>query len=80
MTLQRELALKKLPAIAVALHPGTVVGTTLSKDWTKESDAGKKPGVFTPEKSTAQMLDVIKGLTKDDGGRFLDYAGAEIVW
>ncbi|CEQ40050.1 SPOSA6832_01621 [Sporobolomyces salmonicolor] len=79
-TLQRELSLRSTPSIAVALHPGTVVGTNLSKPWTNESDAGKKAGVFTAEVSTSKLLDVIKGLKGSDGGKFLDYAGKEIVW
>ncbi|GAA5867137.1 hypothetical protein JCM1840_001495 [Sporobolomyces johnsonii] len=79
-TLERELSMRSTPSIAVALHPGTVVGTNLSRPWTKESDAGKKEGVFTAEVSTAKLLDVISGLKASDGGKFLDYAGKEIVW
>jgi NAD(P)-dependent dehydrogenase (short-subunit alcohol dehydrogenase family) len=79
-TLQRELSLRSTPSIAVALHPGTVVGTNLSKPWTKEEDAGKKPGVHTADEATAKLLDVIKGLGEQDGGRFLDYAGKDIPW
>lgn len=80
VTLQRELELRSTPSIAVALHPGTVVGTNLSEKWTKKEDAGKKPGVFVAEDSTAKLLEVIKGLKKEDGGRFLDWAGKDIVW
>jgi NAD(P)-dependent dehydrogenase (short-subunit alcohol dehydrogenase family) len=79
-TLERELALRSTPSVAVALHPGTVVGTALSKDFTKEEDAGKKAGVFWPEESSAKLLDVIKRLGKDDGGRFLDWDGRDIKW
>ncbi|KAK4702330.1 hypothetical protein P7C70_g3897, partial [Phenoliferia sp. Uapishka_3] len=80
MTLQRELELRATPSIAVALHPGTVVGTNLSAKWTNESDAGKKNGVFNAEDSTQRLLDVISGLGEKDGGRFLDWAGKEIPW
>ncbi|BGP26218.1 rossman fold oxidoreductase [Rhodotorula toruloides] len=79
-TLQRELSLRSTPSIAVALHPGTVVGTNLSKPWTREQDAGKKEGVFRPDEATGKLLDVVKGLSEQDGGRFLDYAGKEIPW
>lgn len=79
-TLQRELSLRSTPSIAVALHPGTVVGTNLSKPWTREEDAGKKEGVHRAEEATGKLLDVIKGLSEQDGGRFLDYAGKEIPW
>lgn len=80
VTLQRELELRATPSIALALHPGTVVGTNLSAKWTKEEDAGKKPGVFTAEHSVSKLLDVIKGLGAEDGGRFLDWAGKDIKW
>ncbi|BGP33816.1 hypothetical protein JCM10296v2_005621 [Rhodotorula toruloides] len=79
-TLQRELSLRSTPAVAVALHPGTVVGTNLSKPWTREEDAGKKEGVHRADEATGKLLDVIKGLSEQDGGRFLDYAGKEIPW
>ncbi|GAA5886779.1 hypothetical protein JCM6882_005886 [Rhodosporidiobolus microsporus] len=79
-TLQRELSLRSTPSIAVALHPGTVVGTNLSKPWTNPSDAGKKPGVHHPPEAVDQLLKVVSGLKEGDGGRFLDYAGKEIEW
>lgn len=79
-TLQRELELRSTPSIAVALHPGTVVGTALSEKWTKDEDAGKKPGVFVAEDSTAKLLEVLRGLSKEDGGEFFDWAGKKIPW
>ncbi|GAA6015275.1 hypothetical protein JCM11491_000995 [Sporobolomyces phaffii] len=79
-TLQRELELRSTPSIAVALHPGTVVGTNLSKPWTKESDAGKKEGVHDAETATRKLLEVIGKMKKEDGGRFVDYAGKDIPW
>ncbi|GAA6004164.1 hypothetical protein JCM10207_002462 [Rhodosporidiobolus poonsookiae] len=80
MTLQRELSLRSTPSIAVALHPGTTVGTNLSKPWTSESDAGKKPGHHHAPEAVGQLMEVIKGLREGDGGRFLDYKGEEIPW
>ncbi|GAA5937723.1 SDR family oxidoreductase [Sporobolomyces koalae] len=79
-TLQRELELRSTPSIAVALHPGTVVGTNLSKPWTRESDAGKKEGVHDAETATRKLLQVIGNLKREDGGRFVDYAGKDIPW
>ncbi|GAA5838202.1 hypothetical protein JCM5353_006039 [Sporobolomyces roseus] len=79
-TLQRELELRSTPSIALALHPGTVVGTNLSKPWTKESDAGKKEGVHDAETATEKLLKVISKMKKEDGGRFLDYAGKDVPW
>ncbi|GAA5945956.1 hypothetical protein JCM3775_007558 [Rhodotorula graminis] len=80
VTLQRELSMRSTPSIALALHPGTVVGTNLSKPWTREEDAGKKPGVHDADTATAKLLDVISGLGEKDGGRFLNYAGEELPW
>ncbi|BGP56864.1 hypothetical protein JCM8202_002922 [Rhodotorula sphaerocarpa] len=80
LTLQRELSLRSTPSIALALHPGTVVGTNLSKPWTKPEDANQKPGHFDPETSTRKLLETIAKLRKEDGGRFLNYDGADIPW
>lgn len=80
VSLQRELSNRSTPSIAIAIHPGTVVGTNLSSAFTKASDAGYKPGVFDAATSAGKMLDVIQGLGEEDGGRFLDWAGKEIVW
>jgi len=66
-------------AIAVALHPGTVVGTPLSKDFTREEDLGSKQGNFTPEQSAGHLLDVISRLGAGSGGSFHAWDG-EIKW
>lgn len=69
-------------AIAVALHPGTLLGTDLSKPFVdpKRSDKDEKkkedkPGVHSPEKGASMLMEVIKGLDKSKGGKFYDYAG-----
>lgn len=79
-TLQRELSVRSTPAIALALHPGTVPGTNLSAAFTKTSDAGTKDGVMTPQVSAEMLLDVVSKLGIEDGGKFLDWAGKEIPW
>ncbi|GAA6050589.1 hypothetical protein JCM3770_001476 [Rhodotorula araucariae] len=79
-TLQRELSMRSTPSIALALHPGTVVGTNLSKPWTREEDAGKKPGHHDADTATRKLLDVISGLKQGDGGRFVNYDGKDIPW
>ncbi|KAK9896616.1 NAD(P)-binding protein [Cystobasidium minutum MCA 4210] len=74
-------------AIAVALHPGTLLGTDLSKPFvdpskndkdTKEKE-GKK-GVHEPSVGAEMLMQVLKGLDKGQGGKFFDYAGKEIPW
>ena len=53
----------------IALHPGWV-----------QTDMGGKNATLKPEQSISGMLQVIDGLTPDDNGRFLTYAGAELPW
>ena len=53
----------------IALHPGWV-----------QTDMGGKNATLKPEQSISGMLKVIDGLTTDDNGRFLTYAGAELPW
>lgn len=72
--------MRSTPAISVALHPGTIPGTGISSKFTKLEDADIKPGHFTPEESARLLMEVIKGLKPADGGRFLDYAGKDILF
>ncbi|QFU08685.1 C-factor [Rhodobacteraceae bacterium THAF1] len=67
-----EIARNRKEAIVTCLHPGTV-STSFTEDY---PDHDK----FTPDTSAAKLLEVIKGLTPDDTGRFFDYAGKEIPW
>lgn len=69
-------------AIAIALHPGTLLGTDLSKPYVdpKRTDKDEelkeaKPGVHPPEKGAEMLMDVLKGLDRSQGGKFFDYAG-----
>lgn len=74
-------------AIAVALHPGTLLGTDLSKPYVdpkKDDEETKKKeskkGVHEPEVGAEMLMQVLKGLDKSMGGKFFDYAGKEIPW
>lgn len=76
-------------AIAVALHPGTLLGTDLSKPFVDPNKNGGgsggggkegKPGVHTPERGAEMLLDVIASLDASKGGSYLDYAGKGIPW
>jgi len=53
----------------VSMHPGWV-----------QTDMGGSEARLTPEESVAGMVDVIDGLTADDGGRFLTHDGGELPW
>ncbi|EGF99775.1 uncharacterized protein MELLADRAFT_40089 [Melampsora larici-populina 98AG31] len=82
VTLQRELSNGRstAPAVTVALHPGTVAGTNLSKDFVSKDKAGSKEGVHDAEVAVEQLCGVISRLGEGDGGQFLDYKGKKIVW
>lgn len=72
--------MRSTPSVAVALHPGTIPGTTLSSKFTKVEDANVKPGMFSPDESARLLMEVIKGLEEKDAGRFIDWAGKDIMW
>ncbi|MEM6387288.1 MAG: SDR family NAD(P)-dependent oxidoreductase [Pseudomonadota bacterium] len=60
-------------AVAVCLHPGTVETPFTAKY------AGRHKTVPANEAAT-NLVNVIEGLTPDQSGMFLDYAGREIPW
>ncbi|KAJ3175588.1 hypothetical protein HDU87_006085 [Geranomyces variabilis] len=62
--------------VVVALHPGTV-RTDLSAPFIGNVAPEK---LFTPDDAAAKLFAVLVGLKKEDNGRFLDYAGKDIVW
>lgn len=68
-----ELARTHRHLACVCLHPGTV-----ETDFTR-AYLGRHPAVPAPQ-AAERLLDVIHGLTAEDTGRFLDYAGQEIPW
>jgi len=73
-TMAVELARKRRDAICIALHPGTV-DTGLSAPFAKSGLA-----VQTPQQATANMLNVISLLTRDQSGGFFAYDGSPIQW
>ncbi|KAJ3156724.1 hypothetical protein HDU86_003948 [Geranomyces michiganensis] len=76
-SLSIELGLaSKRDAVVVALHPGTV-RTDLSSPYIGNVAPEK---LFAPEDAAAKMFAVLKNLEKKDNGKFLDYAGMDIVW
>ena len=69
-----ELKRKNDKAALIALHPGTV-DTQLSKPF---QNYVKEGHLFTIEKATRDMKDVIENTKVSDSGRIFDYAGEEI--
>ncbi|MBW0460854.1 hypothetical protein O181_000569 [Austropuccinia psidii MF-1] len=82
VTLQKELNARGsiAPTVTVALHPGTVAGTELSKDFVPKEKSGSKEGVHDAETAAKKLLEVISNLGVGDGGQFLDYKGSKIMW
>lgn len=68
-----ELARTHPSTCLIALHPGTV------KTAFTEKYVGRHPAV-PPDEAAANLIAVMDGLTPDDTGRFLDYAGRTIPW
>jgi NAD(P)-dependent dehydrogenase (short-subunit alcohol dehydrogenase family) len=69
-------------AIAIALHPGTLLGTDLSKPFVDPEKAPKdaakkegKAGVHPPEVGAEKLMQVLKSLDKSKGGKFFAYDG-----
>lgn len=77
----REMYNKNLNAVAVALHPGTV-RSDLSKDFTggPNSDKPKSDGEFEAHEAAANLVQVLKGVKKEDNGKFWDWQGKEVPW
>ncbi|MDZ7839470.1 MAG: SDR family NAD(P)-dependent oxidoreductase [Gammaproteobacteria bacterium] len=68
---------RTLPNVTVAaLHPGTT-DTGLSKPFQKNVPEGK---LFSPEYSTACMIDVLRSLDPERSGQFWAYDGASLPW
>jgi NAD(P)-dependent dehydrogenase (short-subunit alcohol dehydrogenase family) len=74
-TFDIHLQQKKVPAIAVAMHPGTVK-TDLSKDFWGGVKEGK---LFEPEFSARSMVEVVNGLKVEQRGRVWDWEGKEVI-
>ncbi|SMX32097.1 SDR family NAD(P)-dependent oxidoreductase [Maliponia aquimaris] len=68
-----ELARTHRQLACVCLHPGTVE-TAFTRKY-----ADRHPTV-TADEAAARLVEVMRGLSARDTGRFLDYAGQEIPW
>jgi len=68
-----ELSRSHPRACVTCLHPGTV-----ETDLTRRFASGHP--TVTPEQAAQNLLRVIDGLTAEDTGGFLDWAGQEIPW
>lgn len=73
-TLAVELKRTRPEAIALALHPGTVV-TGLSKPFRGD---GAKPGTFTPEEAAAHLLEVLESAELEQSGQLISWDGSQI--
>lgn len=82
-TLAIELQLRNLPAVAVALHPGTV-RSALSKDFTggpgSDKPLDKSKGQFEAWEAAENLYNVVQSLKKDDSGSFRDWKNEKIEW
>ncbi|GJE84580.1 SDR family oxidoreductase [Phanerochaete sordida] len=73
-TFDLHLETKKLPAICVGVHPGTV-----KTDFSKEFWNGvPKEKLFEPEYAAERLVEVVGGLKDDQRGRIWDWKGEEV--
>lgn len=86
----QDFTRKKIPAICVGLHPGTV-RTDLSKEFTggpggQKKDGNKTPkdrrekGEFEATESAVLLSGVLSRLSSQDSGFVWDYSGANIPY
>ena len=73
-TFDLHLQAKKLPALAVGVHPGTVK-TDLSRDFWKSVKPEK---LFSPEYAAERLAGVVGGLRRDQRGKVWDWKGEEV--
>ena len=73
-TFDLHLQAKRLPAMAVGVHPGTMK-TDLSKDFWRGVSAEK---LFSPEYAAAKLAEVVDGLRAEQRGRVWDWKGDEV--
>lgn len=80
-SLSRELHHRNLNAAALALHPGTV-RTELSREFTGGAGSTKEKaeGEFEADEAARNLVRVIKGVKREDNGKFLDWRGQEVPW
>lgn len=82
-TLSKELELRSVPAIAVALHPGTV-RSELSKNFTGGAGSDKPlsndKGEYEAYEAAENLVNVVSKLKKSDNGTFRDYKNDKIEW
>ena len=75
-TFDLHLKQTKRPAMAVAIHPGTMK-TDLSKDFWNSVPASQ---LREPEEAAGRVLDVVEKLKEDQRGKVWDWAGEEVAW
>jgi NAD(P)-dependent dehydrogenase (short-subunit alcohol dehydrogenase family) len=70
-----QLQQRRIPAMSVAVHPGTVK-TELSREFWSGVPEGK---LFKPEYAAEQLVKVVQGLKEEQRGRIWDWKGDEIL-
>jgi NAD(P)-dependent dehydrogenase (short-subunit alcohol dehydrogenase family) len=75
-TFDLHLQQKKIPALCVGLHPGTMK-TELSRDFWKSVADGK---LFDPEFSAEKLVNFVAALKEDGRGKVWDWDGKQVPW
>ncbi|KDQ64804.1 hypothetical protein JAAARDRAFT_145930 [Jaapia argillacea MUCL 33604] len=78
-TFDLYLLSKKVPAIAVGVHPGTVK-TDLSKDFWEGVEKKKGGKLFEPDEAAEKVAGVVETLGWEERGRVWDWKGEAVPW
>ncbi len=73
--LQQKTAHERPPAMAIALHPGTVK-TELSREFW---DSVPEKELFTPQVAAERLVHVVKTVGLEGRGRCWDWKGEEVL-
>ena len=74
-TLAIEFDNRKIPAVVLAIHPGTTA-TELSRPYVSAT----KMTVHSVEKTADHILSILDQRNKQDSGKFLNWDGSELPW
>ncbi|GBE79428.1 predicted protein [Sparassis crispa] len=73
-TFDLHLQARKIPALCVGVHPGTVKTDFSRQFWSNV----RAEDLFEPEFAAQRLVDVVKGLRPEDRGKVWDWEGKEV--
>lgn len=65
--------------LAAELRPEGFICVVISPGWVR-TDMGGPQAPQSPDETIAEIISLLRGLTPEDSGRFLNYRGEELPW